>query len=74
MSSTLTDLHRLTKQVMRPVLAGQTVRLTEHGKTVARISPEYPTVTMTAEEFRALDIHSEELDRAINEAIEEIRA
>lgn len=74
MKSTLTDLHRVTKQVMRPVLAGRSVKLTEHGKPVARISPDYPVVTMTAEEFRALPISDEELNNAINEALAEIRA
>lgn len=74
MRSTLTDLHRATKQVMRPVLSGETVQLTEHGKPVARIAPDYPTVTMTAAEFRALDIPGDELDQAINQTLAEIRA
>lgn len=74
MSSTLTDLHRVTKQVLRPVLAGKTVLLTEHGKPVARIAPDYPTITLTAAEFRALDIPSDELNQAINQTLAEIRA
>lgn len=70
----MTDLSRATKRVMRPVLAGQSVNVTEHGKPVARISPDYPRMTMTAEQFRALDLSDGELDQAINEAIDDIRA
>ena len=70
----MTDLSRSTKQVMRPVLAGQTVNVTEHGKPVARISPDYPRITMTAEQFRALPLSNEELAQAINEAIDDIRS
>lgn len=69
----MTDLHRTTKQVMRPVLAGQTVKVTDQGRPVARISPDYPVMTMTAEAFRTLPISDEELNHAINEALDEIR-
>ncbi len=55
-------------------MAGQIVKLTEHGKPVARISPDYPTVILSAEDFRALELSEGELNQAINEALEEIRA
>jgi antitoxin (DNA-binding transcriptional repressor) of toxin-antitoxin stability system len=74
MQSTLTEVHRNTKRVFRPVQNGQPVRITEHGKTIARISPDYPIVTMSADEFRALPISDEELNSAINDALAEIRA
>lgn len=74
MSSTMTELHRSTKRVMRPVFAGQTVKVTDQGKPAAKISPDYPVLTMTAEAFRALPIGDEELNQAINEALAEIRA
>jgi len=74
MHSTHTEVHRNTKRVFRPVQNSQTVRITEHGKTIARISPDYPIVTMSADEFRALPISDEELNSAINDALAEIRA
>jgi len=74
MQSTLTEVHRNTKKVFRPVQAGQRVRITEHGKPIASIVPDFPVLTMSADEFRALPISDEELDQAINEALAEIRA
>ena len=74
MNATLTEVQRNTKRVFRPVQAGQRVRITEHGKPFAHITPDYPVITMTAAEFRALPVSDEELDRAINTALEEIRA
>lgn len=70
----MTDLHRTTKQVLRPVADGKTVKVTDQGKPYARILPDYPVKTMTAAAFRALPLSDEELDRAINEALAEIRA
>ena len=74
MQSTLTEVHRQTRKVFRPVQNGQAVRITEHGKPIARIEPDYPAITMTAEEFRALPISEEEFNQAVNEALAEIRA
>ena len=74
MNATLTEVSRNTKRVFRPVQNGQRVRITEHGKIIARLSPDYPEIPMSAEEFRALPISDAELDRAINEALAEIRA
>lgn len=74
MNATLTEVSRNTKRVFRPVQNGQRVRITEHGKTIARLSPDYPEMTMSAAEFRALPISDAELDQAINEALAEIRA
>ncbi|MFM2294926.1 MAG: hypothetical protein RLZZ350_1339 [Verrucomicrobiota bacterium] len=73
MQATLTEVHRNTKKVFRPVQNGRQVTITEHGKPIANISPACPTVTMTMEEFRALPLSDEELNRAINEAIAETR-
>jgi len=40
MEATLTELRRDTSKVIRPVIhGGQTVELTEHGLTVARLIP-----------------------------------
>lgn len=74
MSATLTEVSRNTKRVFRPVQNGQHVRITEHGKTIARISPDYPVLTLSADAFRALPISDVELNQAINEALAEIRA
>jgi prevent-host-death family protein len=73
MKVSLTDLQRATKRVFRPVHNGQTVRVTEHGKPVAVISPDAPERVITADEFRAMEIPDEELDKAIERAIEESR-
>ena len=41
MKATMTDLHRRTAKVMRPVIHGRkTVEISEHGKVVAKIVPE----------------------------------
>jgi len=74
MHSTSTEVHRHTKKVFRPVQNGSPVQITEHGRTIARIEPVYPVVTMSAEEFRAPTLSNEELNTAINEALEDIRA
>jgi len=43
MSSSLTELRRQTRKVIRPVIAGRkTVSLTDHGREVARIVPRQP--------------------------------
>ena len=69
MKSTLTELRAETKKVLRPVLAGQHVSITDHGKPLARISPEYETVTLPAAELRKLEI----TDKAILAAIDASR-
>jgi antitoxin (DNA-binding transcriptional repressor) of toxin-antitoxin stability system len=74
MNATLTQVQRNSKRVFRPVQNGQPVRITEHGKPFARISPDYPVSTMSAAAFRALPISDEELDQAINEALAETRS
>jgi antitoxin (DNA-binding transcriptional repressor) of toxin-antitoxin stability system len=40
MKATLTDLHRKTSKVLKPVLEGGTVVLTHHGSDVAEIRPK----------------------------------
>ena len=69
MQATLTDLQRSGRRVMRPVFAGQTVVITEHGRPVARIVPEIETLTVSPEEFRRAKMS----DAAILAAIDESR-
>lgn len=69
MKSTLTDLHRVTSKVMRPVLAGKHVTITERGAPLARISPDYERITLSAAELRKLPIS----DQAILDALAESR-
>lgn len=73
MNATLTEAHRDTRRVIRAAAAGQIVRITEHGKPLALISPDHPVVQMTAEQFRALEISDADLDTAITRAITEAR-
>ena len=55
MEATLTELHRKTKEVVRPVSAGgQTVTVTEHGKPVAMIVPVGKPRLLTMESLRLL--------------------
>jgi antitoxin (DNA-binding transcriptional repressor) of toxin-antitoxin stability system len=70
MRATLSELHRETRRIIRPVIhAGEEVLLTDFGKPVARIVPYMPTVTVTPDQARggALD------DNSILAAIAEMR-
>ena len=52
--ATLSQLHRETRRVIRPVIhGGEEVVLTDFGKPVARIVPYMPTVTVPPSEARA---------------------
>lgn len=73
MQATLTEAHRDTRRVMRAVSQGQVVKVTEHGKPLARITADFSVRKLTAEEFRALEISDKELNAAINQAIAEAR-
>ena len=73
MRATLTEVHREAKKVFRPVQNGKVVQISDHGKPLARILPDYPVQTMSAAEFRALEISEEELNEAINQTLKEIR-
>jgi antitoxin (DNA-binding transcriptional repressor) of toxin-antitoxin stability system len=54
MQATLSELHRQTRRVVRPVIhGGEEVILTDFGKPVARIVPFMPTVTVGPMEARA---------------------
>jgi antitoxin (DNA-binding transcriptional repressor) of toxin-antitoxin stability system len=54
MQATLSQLHRETRRIVRPVIhAGKEVLLTDFGKPVARIVPYMPTITVGPEEARA---------------------
>lgn len=59
MQATLSELHRETRRIIRPVIhGGEEVVLTDFGKPVARIVPFMPTVTVSplqARESGALD-------------------
>jgi len=71
MKATLSELHRETRRVVRPVIhGGEEVVLTDFGRPVARIIPYLPTVTVSIEEARGM---GELDDAAILYAIEEGR-
>lgn len=54
MQATLSELHRETRRIVRPVIhGGEEVVLTDFGKPVARIVPYMATVTVTPAEARA---------------------
>lgn len=55
MQATLSELHRETRRIVRPVIhGGEEVVLTDFGKPVARIVPYMPTVTVSPAEARAV--------------------
>ena len=61
MHASLSELHRETRRVVRPVIhGGQEVVLTDFGKPVARIVPYLPTVTVSPAEARASGILDDE--------------
>jgi antitoxin (DNA-binding transcriptional repressor) of toxin-antitoxin stability system len=71
MQATLSELHRETRRIVRPVIhGGEEVILTEFGKPVARIVPFMPTVTMSPADARGSGILE---DGAILAAIAEAR-
>ena len=54
MQATLSELHRETRRVVRPVIhGGEEVILTDFGKPVARIVPFMPAVTVSPADARA---------------------
>lgn len=54
MQATLSELHRETRRIVRPVIhGGEEVVLTDFGKPVARIVPYMATVTISPAEARA---------------------
>ncbi len=54
MQATLSELHRETRRIVRPVIhGGEEVILTDFGKPVARIVPLIPTVTVSPADARA---------------------
>lgn len=62
----LSDIQRKAAAAFDPVIHyGETVILTDHGKTVAEIRPKRDPVEVSIEEFRSLELS----DEAINEAI-----
>ena len=53
MQATLSQLHRETRRIIRPVIhGGEEVVLTDFGKPVARIVPFMPTVTVNPSQAR----------------------
>jgi antitoxin (DNA-binding transcriptional repressor) of toxin-antitoxin stability system len=73
MQATLSELHRETRRIVRPVIhGGEEVILTEFGKPVARIVPFTPTVTVSPMEARASGrLDDESILAAIAEARED---
>jgi antitoxin (DNA-binding transcriptional repressor) of toxin-antitoxin stability system len=69
MQATLTEVHRQAKRVFRHVQSGQSAHVTEHGKPLAKIVPDYERRVITLEEFYQTDL----TDEAILEAIRESR-
>ncbi len=70
MRATLSELHRETRRIIRPVIhAGEEVLLTDFGKPVARIVPFIPTVTATPDQARGGTLD----DNSILAAIAEMR-
>lgn len=54
MQATLSELHRETRRIVRPVIhGGEEVILTDFGKPVARIVPFMPTITVSPADARA---------------------
>jgi antitoxin (DNA-binding transcriptional repressor) of toxin-antitoxin stability system len=54
MQATLSELHRETRRIVRPVIhGGEEVILTDFGKPVARIVPFLPTITVSPAEARS---------------------
>ena len=71
MQATLSELHRETRRIVRPVIhGGEEVILTDFGKPVARIVPFMPTVTVIPADARASGILD---DESILAAIAEAR-
>ena len=71
MQATLSELHRETRRIVRPVIhGGEEVILTDFGKPVARIVPFLPTATVSPAEARAGGILD---DESILAAIAEAR-
>ncbi|GAB4181327.1 MAG: hypothetical protein Fur0032_22360 [Terrimicrobiaceae bacterium] len=71
MYATLSELHRETRRIVRPVIhAGEEVTLTDFGKPVARIVPYMPTVTVSPAQARGSGLLD---DASILSAIAEAR-
>ena len=68
MQTTLTGLRRETKGVAKALNRGETVELTEHGKTLGQIRPDSPRRVVSAAELRAADLTDESILKAIDEA------
>jgi antitoxin (DNA-binding transcriptional repressor) of toxin-antitoxin stability system len=61
MQATLSQLHRETRRIVRPVIhGGEEVVLTEYGKPVARIVPYMATVTVSPSQARETGILDDE--------------
>ena len=71
MKASLSELHRETRRIVRPVIhGGEVVVLTDFGRPVARIVPFLPTMTVSPAEARAA---GELKDEAILSAVDEMR-
>lgn len=72
MQATLSELHRETRRIVRPVIhGGEEVILTDFGRPVARIVPFMPTVTASPADARGSGrLDDESILAAIAEARE----
>lgn len=71
MRASLSELHRETRRIVRPVIhGGEVVVLTDFGRPVARIVPFLPTMTVSPAEAR---MAGELKDEAILSAVDEMR-
>jgi antitoxin (DNA-binding transcriptional repressor) of toxin-antitoxin stability system len=69
MQATLSELHRETRKVVRPVIHnGQEVVLTDFGRPVAKIVPYLPTRTVSAAEARRGRLSDDAIRTAIADA------
>ena len=71
MKASLSELHRETRRIVRPVIhGGEVVVLTDFGRPVARIVPFLPTMTVSPAEAR---VAGELKDEASLSAVDEMR-
>lgn len=70
MEATLTELRRATKGVSRSLARGESVELTEHGRTIGRINPEVPVIRVTMAEWLECDFTDDAIVEAVNKSRE----
>jgi prevent-host-death family protein len=68
MQATLTEVHRQAKKVFRPVQSGRPVHITEHGKPVAKIVPDYEQREISLAEFFSAELTDESILEGLTES------